>query len=128
MAHPTCLNILEKTSTVEKGPPVVFAYVQVQRPNGLPIWVLKCRGASQSNKAKDEHLRTFWPLMLQCGSEDSANYVPGFVALQDALSESEIPGSCQVHLDWYSARSSAGLVVLMLYGCAGFPWYSSRGL
>ena len=55
-------------------------------------------------KAKDEHLRTFWPLMLQCGSEDSANYVPDFVALQDALSEREIPGSCQVHLDWYSAR------------------------
>ena len=66
MAHPTCLNILEKTSTVEKGPPVVFAYFQVQRPtwqlmttalcdyvvfvrrlhthpgdHGLPIWVLK---------------------------------------------------------------------------------------
>ena len=79
-------------------------------------------------KAKDEHVRTFWPLMLQCGLEDSANYVPGFVALQDALSESEIPGPCQVHLDWYSARSSAGLAVLMLYGRAGFPWYSSRGL
>lgn len=79
-------------------------------------------------KAKDEHVCTFWPLMMQCGSEDSANYVPGFVALQDTLSESEIPGSCQVHLDRYSARSSAGLVVLMLYGCAGFPWYSSRGL
>ena len=57
--------------------------------------------------AKGEHVRTFWPLMLQCGSEDGDNYSAGFEKLQAELIESGIPSPSQVHLDWFSSSKKA---------------------
>jgi len=54
--------------------------------------------------AKGEHVRTFWPLMLQCGSEDGDNYSAGFEKLH---AEWGIPSPSQVHLDWFSSSKKA---------------------
>ena len=57
--------------------------------------------------AKGEHVRTFWPLMLQCGSEDGDNYSAGFEKLHAELIEWGIPSPSQVHLDWFSSSKKA---------------------
>jgi len=57
--------------------------------------------------AKGEHVRTFWPLMLQCGSEDGDNYSAGFEKLHAELIEWGIPSPSQVHLDSFSSSKKA---------------------
>lgn len=64
-------------------------------------------GAMVLRMAKGEHVRTFWPLMLQCGSEDGDNYSAGFEKLHAELIEWGIPSPSQVHLDWFSSSKKA---------------------